>query len=47
MVWVAPVLGAGAALAGFLVGHTLDVPPAHAAVALLSLLVATTWLRRL
>jgi len=46
MVWVAPVLGASAALAGFFVGHTLDVPPAHAAVALLSAGVAATWLWR-
>jgi ABC-type Mn2+/Zn2+ transport system permease subunit len=46
MAWVAPALGAAAALAGFFLGHTFDVPPAHATVALLAGGVALSWLRR-
>jgi ABC-type Mn2+/Zn2+ transport system permease subunit len=46
MAWVAPGLGAAAALAGFFVGNAFDLPPAHAAVALLAAAVALTWLRR-
>jgi ABC-type Mn2+/Zn2+ transport system permease subunit len=44
MAWVAPALGAGAALAGFFAGHVFDVPPAHAAVAILAACVALSWL---
>lgn len=46
MAWLAPALGAGAALAGCFAGHAFDLPPAHATVALLSVLVAASWLRR-
>ena len=46
MAWVAPLLGGGAALAGFFFGHGFDVPPAHATVALLAGGVALSWLRR-
>jgi len=45
MAWLAPALGAAATLAGFFLAHVLDLPPAHATVALLAALVATTWLR--
>ena len=44
MAWLAPALGAGAALAGFFAGHVFDVPPAHAAVAVLAACVALSWL---
>jgi ABC-type Mn2+/Zn2+ transport system permease subunit len=44
MAWLAPALGAGAALAGFFAGHVFDVPPAHAAVAVLAVCVALSWL---
>jgi ABC-type Mn2+/Zn2+ transport system permease subunit len=43
MLWVAPLVAAGSALAAFVVANDLDLPPAHAAVALLCLLVAATW----
>lgn len=46
MAWVAPAVGAAAALVGFFVGNAADVPPAHATVALLAALVGATWLRR-
>jgi ABC-type Mn2+/Zn2+ transport system permease subunit len=46
MAWLAPVLGAAAALAGFFLGNAFDVPPAHATVALLAAGVALSWLRR-
>jgi ABC-type Mn2+/Zn2+ transport system permease subunit len=46
MAWLAPVLAAAAALAGFFVGNAFDVPPAHATVALLAAAVALTWPRR-
>jgi ABC-type Mn2+/Zn2+ transport system permease subunit len=46
MAWVAPFLGAAAALAGFFVGNTWDVPPAHATVALLASAVALSWVWR-
>lgn len=46
MAWLAPPIAAGAALAGLFVGHTFDLPPAHATVALLSAFVAASWLRR-
>lgn len=47
MLWVAPLVAAAAALAAFVVANAADVPPAHAAVALLCGLVAATWpLRR-
>jgi zinc/manganese transport system permease protein len=44
MAWLAPLIGAGAALVGFFAGHVFDVPPAHAAVALLAACVAASWL---
>ena len=47
MAWLAPALGAAAALAGFFLGNSFDVPPAHATVALLTAAVAATWLRKL
>ena len=43
MLLVAPIVAALAALASFVVAHAADVPPAHAAVALLCLLVPVTW----
>jgi ABC-type Mn2+/Zn2+ transport system permease subunit len=46
LAWVAPALGAAAALTGFFAGNAFDVPPAHAAVALLAGAVALSWLRR-
>jgi len=47
MLWVAPAVAAGAAFAAFVLANAADVPPAHAAVALLCGLVAVTWpLRR-
>jgi ABC-type Mn2+/Zn2+ transport system permease subunit len=42
MLWVAPLVGAGAALGAFVVANAADVPPAHATVALLCGLVACT-----
>jgi ABC-type Mn2+/Zn2+ transport system permease subunit len=46
MAWVAPAVGAAAALVGFFVGNAADVPPAHATVSLLAALVGASWLRR-
>jgi len=43
MLLVAPLVAAGAALVSFVVANAADVPPAHAAVALLCLLVPLTW----
>ncbi len=43
MLLVAPLVAAAAALASFVVANAIDVPPAHAAVALLCLLVPATW----
>ena len=42
MLWVAPAVAAGAAAAAFALAHLADVPPAHAAVALLCALVLAT-----
>jgi ABC-type Mn2+/Zn2+ transport system permease subunit len=42
MLWVAPAVAAAAAFAAFVVANAADVPPAHAAVALLCALVALT-----
>lgn len=42
MLWVAPAVAAAAAFAAFVAAHAADVPPAHAAVALLCALVAAT-----
>lgn len=42
MLWVAPLVAALVALAAFVVANAADVPPAHAAVAGLCLLVAAT-----
>ena len=42
MLWVAPLVGGAAAFAAFVVANAADVPPAHAAVALLCALVAVT-----
>lgn len=47
MLWVAPAVAAAAAFAAFVVANAADVPPAHAAVALLcGLVVLTAPLRR-
>ena len=43
MAWLAPAFGAAAALLGFFAGHVFDVPPAHAAVAILAACVAISW----
>ncbi len=43
MLLIAPLVAAGAALVSFVVANAADVPPAHAAVALLCLLVPLTW----
>lgn len=43
--WLAPALAVAAALAGFLLAHAFDVPPAHATVAVLSALLPAVWLR--
>lgn len=47
MLWVAPLVGAAAAFAAFVLANAADVPPAHAAVALLcALVVLSAPLRR-
>jgi ABC-type Mn2+/Zn2+ transport system permease subunit len=43
MLLVAPLVAAATALASFVVANAADIPPAHAAVALLCALVPLTW----
>lgn len=43
MLWVAPALAVGAALAGFVLANGLDFPPAHTTVGLLSAGLPLAW----
>lgn len=43
MLWVAPLLAVAAALAGFVLAHGLDRPPAHATVGLLAAALPAAW----
>jgi ABC-type Mn2+/Zn2+ transport system permease subunit len=43
---LAPMIGVGAAIAGFVWAHTLDTPPAHTTVALLCALLLAAWTLR-
>jgi ABC-type Mn2+/Zn2+ transport system permease subunit len=43
---LAPLVAVASVAVAFALAHATDVPPAHAAVALLCALVALTWLRR-
>lgn len=44
LVWVAPAIAVAATLCGFFAAHVLDLPPAHATVALLGGALPLTWL---
>lgn len=46
MLWVSPVVGFGAAVAGFVVANDRDLPPGQAAVAILCGALAAAWLVR-
>lgn len=46
LLWLAPLLAIAVAAAAFVVANHFDLPPAHATVTGLALLVAATWLRR-
>ena len=43
MLWVAPGLAVAAGLAGFVLSHGLDLPPAHTTVGLLSAALPAAW----
>ena len=43
LVWLAPVIALAAAVAGFVLAHSLDTPPAHTTVALLCAALPLAW----
>jgi ABC-type Mn2+/Zn2+ transport system permease subunit len=43
LLWLAPSVALAASLAGFVLAHHFDVPPAHATVALLSAALLAAW----
>lgn len=45
LLWLAPLVGVAAAVAGFVLANHLDTPPAHASVALLCAALAVSWVR--
>ena len=48
LLWLAPAIALCAAIAGFVLAHALDTPPAHTTVALLCAALPIAWgVRRL